>query len=143
LLAAAKLMEMWNIHCFHENCWPNPHTGSAKDQTVHISTTKSPTTKTQISMLMQIHPARQKCTANNKLAWNWVNHNPKPCVHLNQGHAKIKEQAQTTTKNGKVTTTDVMYFNFVTNRPGWTCEFTRQCPSQQPRAPQPKLKYPC
>jgi len=47
-----------------------------------------------------------------------VNHNQKPRAHFNQGHAKIKEQAKTTTKNEKVTTTDEMFFNSITNRPG-------------------------
>jgi len=42
----------------------------------------------------------------------------KPCVHFNQGHAKIKERAKTTTKNGKVPTTDETFFNSVINRPG-------------------------
>jgi len=58
-----------------------------------------------------------------------VNHNLKPCVHYDQGPAKIKEQAQTTTKNGKVPTTDEMYFNSITNRPGQICEFCWQLPN--------------
>jgi len=39
---------------------------------------------------------------------------------------KIEEQAKTTTKNGKVTTTHEMFFNSVTNMPGQTCEFSLQ-----------------
>jgi len=69
-------------------------------------------------MLIYIHPTKQKCKQNNKVEKNWVNHNQKPCVHSNQGHAKIKEQAQTTTKNGKVPTTDETFFNSIINRPG-------------------------
>jgi len=40
------------------------------------------------------------------VGWNWVHHNQKSCVHFNQEHVKIKEQAHTTTKNEKVSTAD-------------------------------------
>jgi len=54
LLATAKLMELWIFLCFHETCWPNVQAGCDNDRMGHISTTRSPTTKTQISMLIQI-----------------------------------------------------------------------------------------
>jgi len=57
-------------------------------------------------MLIQIHPTKQKSSQNTNVGWNWVHHNQKPCVHSNQGHVKIKEQAHTFTENEKVSTAD-------------------------------------
>ena len=76
----------------------------------HISTTRSPTTKTQMSMWIQIHPAKQKCSQTNNVGRNWWNHNQKTCVDFNQGHARMEEKLQSPTKKGKVPTTDWTFF---------------------------------
>jgi len=41
----------------------------------------------------------------------------------------MQEQAKTSTKNGKVFTTDEMFFNSVTKRSGQICEFCLQLPN--------------
>jgi len=58
-----------------------------------------------------------------------VHHNQKPCVHSNQGHVKIKEQAHTFAKNEKFSTADHMFFNSIGNRACWTFEFCLELPN--------------
>jgi len=102
LLATAKLMELWIFLCINDTFWPNLKVGSGNDWMSHIFATRSPTAKTQISMLMQITWASHLCQQMALVKGIG-------CVLIRSQHlfpqccnAKNHQTANTTTKSPKL-----------------------------------------